>query len=156
MADRISKLSKGCGKGKGKPSVEVIHAEPKHNGHHGGGHHGFPHATDEPHRPYRHHHRHGGIARFLKGIVMHIFIPVLIGIMVGITASLIGMVAGHVVIFAWRMLFRRGCKGSCSKRACGKVEQAETTDDETKSFLAHQGPPPEYEIVVKHEKTAEA
>jgi hypothetical protein len=149
ISDRLAKLKKGgCSKGKGRP--DAMEAKPKHHGHHGG--HGRPHGHGQegPHRPYRHHHRHGGFSRFLRGIVMHIFIPVLIGIMVGITASLIGMVVGHIAIFLWRITFRRGQRSQCSKYT--KVEQVEITDDEAKSFLQHQGPPPEYEIVVKEER----
>lgn len=159
IADRLAALSKlkgGC-KGKGKPASKEARPKSKHQGHHGEGHnrpHG--HGQDGPHRSYRHHHRHGGFSRFLRGIVMHIFIPVLIGIMVGITASLVGMVVGHIAIFLWRITFRRGQRGQCSKYTkVEQVEAPETTDDEAKSFLQHQGPPPEYEHVAKDEKTEE-
>lgn len=126
VADRLSKL-KGCGS-MARPAHKVFpgHKKP-HHGHHG--------------RPFRHHHRHGGFARFLKGIVLHVFIPVLIGIMVGITASLVGMVAGHIVIFVWRTVFRRG-----QKQQYAKVKPQESKEEEeVQSFLGHQGPPPEYE-----------
>jgi hypothetical protein len=141
VADRLSKL-KGCGsKARPEPKVFSGHKKPHHKGHHG---------RPGPHRPFRHHHRHGGFARFLKGIVLHVFIPVLIGIMVGITASLVGMVAGHIVIFVWRTVFRRG-----QKQQYTKVQPKESKDEaEVESFLGHQGPPPEYEeaIVEKTEQ----
>jgi hypothetical protein len=151
IADRLSKL-KGCG-GKAKPAFVSV-TNSKDHGHHGG--HKRPHGSGS-HRPYRHHHRHGGITRFLRGIVMHIFIPVLIGVMVGITASLIGMIVGHIVIFTWRILFRRGQRGQCNKRCSKytKVEQNDTADEEAKSFLQNQDPPPHYEVVVKEARTAE-
>jgi hypothetical protein len=174
FTDRLSKLKGACNKGKPIP----VEAHPKHHGHHGQadsepmefhghpgeaegrpkhhGHHGehdrpHGHGPDGPHRPYRHHHRHGGFSRFLRGIVMHIFIPVLIGIMVGVTVSLIGMVVGHILIFLWRITFRRGQSSQCRKYT-RLAEVEATTDDEAKSFLQHQGPPPEYEVVVQEEK----
>ncbi|KAE8442603.1 hypothetical protein EG329_003026 [Mollisiaceae sp. DMI_Dod_QoI] len=140
VADRLSKW-KSCGS---KARPESPHAFSSHKKPH---HHGRP----GPHRPFRHHHRHGSFARFLKGIVLHVFIPVLIGIMVGITASLVGMVAGHIVIFVWRTVFRRG-----RSQAYAEVKQQdanEESDEEVKSFLAHQGPPPEYQDAVVEQKT---
>lgn len=148
FADRLAKL-KGCGSS-AHPAVKVA---PSHKTH---GHHGRPHGfrPSGPHRPYRHHHRHGGITRFLKSVVMHIVIPVLIGVMVGITASLLGMVVGHTAVFIWRILFRRGARNQYIN-----VQEAdsgaEDVTDETKGFLEHQGPPPVYEEVVIVEKTSE-
>jgi len=139
VADKLSKL-KGCGsKSRPEPAHFAEGWSPKANH---GKHHG-DHSEHRPHRPYRHHHRHGGFARFLRGVVLHVFIPVLIGIMVGITASLIGMVVGHIAIFVWRLLFRRGQRARYTR-----VQQddavIEESNDETKSFLDHQGPPPVY------------
>lgn len=145
IADKVSSLKKGCGS-KARPagtkgSSEHKSAEHKKKPHYG--HHGRP----GPHRPFRHHHRHGGFARIFKGLVLHVFIPVLIGIMVGITASLVGMVAGHIVIFVWRTVFRRG-----QRQQYTQVKQQE--DAEAKAPLTPQGPPPEYEEAVV-EKTEE-
>lgn len=141
VADRLSKL-KGCGS-KARPNAPHAFGGHKKKPHHG--HHGRP----GPNRPFRHHHRHGSFARFLKGILLHVFIPVLIGIMVGITASLVGMVAGHIIIFVWRTVFRRG-----QRQQYTEVKQQESGDDEeVKSFLAPQGPPPEYEEAVVEQKT---
>jgi hypothetical protein len=133
IADKVSKL-KGCGS-KSRPSAPKASSEHKKKPHHG--HHGRP----GPNRPFRHHHRHGGFARFFKGIVLHVFIPVLIGIMVGITASLVGMVAGHIVIFVWRTVFRRG-----QRQQYTQVKQQEDIED--KSPITPSGPPPEYEEAV--------
>ena len=139
VADKISKL-KGCGSKSRPEPARVVSFHGKHHGDHSEHSHPRPHG---PHRPYRHHHRHGGFARFLRGVVLHVFIPVLIGIMVGITASLIGMVVGHIAIFVWRLLFRRGQQARYTR-----VQQddavIEESNDETKSFLDHQGPPPVY------------
>jgi hypothetical protein len=131
---------KGCGSKSRPEPARVVSFHGKHHGDHGEHSHPRPHG---PHRPYRHHHKHGGFARFLRGVVLHVFIPVLIGIMVGITASLIGMVVGHIAIFVWRLLFRRGQQARYTR-----VQQddavIEESNDETKSFLDHQGPPPVY------------
>lgn len=161
IADRVSKLKGGLKGGchKGKPAVVEVAAGPKaHDKEHHSGHgHSNGHGSERPHKPYRYHHRHGGVRRFFRGLVLHIFVPVLIGVMFGITASLIGMVVGHIAIFLWRITFRRGQLGQCSSRCSrySKVESTETLDDEAKGLMENQGPPPEYEVAVKDEKTEE-
>lgn len=127
FADRLSKL-KGCG---AKARSKASHAFSGPKSYHG--HHGRP----GPDRPFRHHHRHGGFGRFLKGIVLHVFIPVLIGIMVGITASLVGMVAGHIVIFVWRNVFRHGQRQQYA--AVKQEESSAEVDEEVKTSFDHQG-----------------
>jgi len=146
VADRLSKL-KGCGS-KARPAVVV----PAHKTH---GHHGRPHShrPNGPHRPYRHHYKHQGIARIAR-ILKSILIPLLIGVMVGITASLLGMAVGHIAIFIWRMLFRRGQRQKCTK-AQQEEDAVEDVTDEAKSLIEHQGPPPVYEEVVVVEKASE-
>lgn len=131
IADKVSKL-KGCGS-KARPSTTKASSEHKKKPHYG--HH------SRPNRPFRHHHRHGGFARFFKGIILHVFIPVLIGIMFGITASLVGMVAGHIIVFVWRTVFRRG-----QRQQYTEVKQQE--DAEVKSPLNPQSPPPDYKEAV--------
>lgn len=151
-------LAKGCG-GRKRPSAVAV-PEQLHDGaevvpvfipkpfrnHHG-------HRPHGSHRGHRQHRTGYGVARFLRGIVLHVFIPVIIGIMVGITASLVGMVVGHILVFTWRMLFRRG------QRNYAAVEQDEVIDeveDESKGVLEHQGPPPQYEDNVDEKKEASA
>jgi len=145
IADRLSKLKgfKGCG-GKARPASERPHhghGRPRPHGHHGShGGHG---------RPHRFHHKHHGFVRFLRGIVLHIFVPVVIGIVAGITASVVGMIVGNLVVFVWRLLFRRGARGYA------KLQQEDCTVEqgieEDKSLIQHQGPPPVYEDVVKED-----
>lgn len=140
IADKLSKL-KGCG-GKARPA----HVKgSKHHGHHG---RPRPHG---PHRPFRHHRHRHSLGRFLRNVAVHVLIPILIGIVVGITASLVGMVVGNIVIFVWRLLFRR------DRAQYVKVSQVEIvteeSDDETKAFLEPQGPPPIY--TATDEKTIE-
>jgi hypothetical protein len=143
IADKLSKI-KGCA-GKARPGA---HGSKHSSGVRPHG-HGRP-RPQGPHRPHRHHHRHGGFARFFRSIVLHVFIPIMIGVVVGVTTSLIGMVVGHIIIFVWRVLFRRGQRGQYRK-----VQQEETLakdeDDETKSFVNHQGPPPTYEEAPAYE-----
>ena len=137
IASKISKI-KGCA---GKARVGA------HGSKHGSGvrphHHGRP-RPQAPHRPHRHHHRHGGFARFIRSIVLHVFVPIMIGVVVGVTTSLIGMVAGHLIIFVWRVFFRRGQRGQYH-RVKQEESLAEMEDDETKSSLNNRGPPPTYE-----------
>ena len=73
----------------------------------------------------------------------------MIGVVVGVTTSLIGMVVGHLIVFLWRVLFRRGQRGQYRK-----VQQEETAaeEDETKSFIEHHGPPPTYEEAPAYEE----
>lgn len=71
LADKLSKL-KGCS-GKVLPGHKT---RPKHHGQ------GRPH----PHgiRPHHsHHHKHGAFVRIMRSIVLHIFIPVTVGIIAG-------------------------------------------------------------------------
>jgi len=83
---------------------------------------------------------------------MHVFIPVLIGIMVGITASVVGMFVGHIVIFTWRMLFRHGQR---SQYTLAKQEETdEDTIDNTKASSEQDAPPKYEEAVVEKEDSA--
>ena len=86
---------------------------------------------------------------------MHVVIPVLIGVMVGITASLLGMIVGHIAIFFWRILFRRNTPRQQYIKVQQEEDVVDDVADETKAFMAHQGPPPVYEEVVIVEKVSE-
>lgn len=125
IAAKLSKL-KGCGGKNNNRHGE--HARP----------HGRPHGT---HRPFRHHRHRHSLGRFLKTVAVHIMIPVLIGIVVGITASLVGMIVGNIVIFVWRLLFRRN---QARYLRVEQVEIIEEGDDENKAILESHGPPPTY------------
>ncbi|TAQ84543.1 hypothetical protein B7494_g7121 [Chlorociboria aeruginascens] len=135
LAEKLGKL-KGC---HSKPRP----ASAKYSGH------GRPHTV---HRPRPHHRHRNGFSRFLRSLVLLVFIPAMVGIVAGIAASLVGMVTGRLIVFVWRTIRSRG-----SKAAYCKVDQEDVTideDDESKSFLDHQGPPPVYEesLVVVTEK----
>ena len=141
IADKLSKV-KGCAGKKGNDHGKQGGVRP-----HG---HGRP-RPHGAHRPHRHHHRRGGFARFLRSIVLHVFIPIMIGVVVGVTTSLIGMVAGHLIVFIWRTLFRRGQRG----QYCRLQQEVIVEDGDDKKFLEPQGPPPIYEAVLVDEKASE-
>jgi len=138
FADKLSKINGCAGKN-------------RHGGH---GHQGQgvrPHGHGRPrphgpHRPYRHHQRRGGFARFLRSIVLHVFVPIMIGLVVGVTTSLVGMVVGHLIVSLWRVLFRRGQRGQYHR-----VQEVAVEDGEDKGFLQTPGPPPTYEEAPAYE-----
>lgn len=72
-------------------------------------------------------------------------------IYLGVTASLLGMVVGHLVVFVWRALFRHGS----NQRYYSELHQEEVAeeegDDESKGLVEHQGPPPVYEDAPAYE-----
>jgi len=144
IAAKLSKL-KGCG-GKNKNRPAGVTTPAKHHGHHARP-HGRPHGT---HRPFRHHRHRHSLGRFLETVAVHVMIPVLIGIVVGITASMVGMIVGNIVIFVWRLLFRRN---QARYARVEQVEIVEEDDDENKAILESQGPPPTY--TATEEKTVE-
>jgi hypothetical protein len=147
IAHKLSKIS-GCA-GKAHPGAhgtgEASAVRP-----HG---HGRP----RPHHPHRHHHRHGGLGRFLRNIVLRVLIPIMVGVVVGVTTSLVGMVVGHLIIFIWRVLFRRGQRGQYHR----VQQEVDVADDDNKILFKPQGPPPSYEeapayeVAVADEKASE-
>jgi len=153
IADKMSKL-KGCGgkrpqQGTGNGAlIKGTRPKPIPG-------HARPRPAHGSHRHHGHHrHRHGGFARsfakVLRNIVFHVFIPIVIGVFVGITASLVGMVVGHIAIFIWRTLFRRGQRGQYQRV---QAEESEAKDDEdSKSLLGHDNPPPVYEDAPAYEE----
>lgn len=135
MAAKLAKL-KGCAGGR-IPAVPTVAPVGKV----GHGDHRRPHHGSRPHfgthQGHRHHGRHGGFARFLRIVVSHVLMPLAIGFIVGFTASLVGMVVGHIAIFLWRVLFRRGQAPNSRKAETGKEESA--------GLMANQESPPRYE-----------
>ncbi|KAI9892385.1 MAG: hypothetical protein M1814_001587 [Vezdaea aestivalis] len=77
----------------------------------------------QPERPHRHEHAHphhdyhkvhrttlGKVMHVLRIAFMHVLLPVLFGIVAGMTGSLIGLIIGHFCVLVFRMVFRRGAK----------------------------------------------
>lgn len=138
---KLSEMKKGALKGcgsKARPAKAHPQAATEFKPHHE---HDRPRVGGH-HRGHRHH-RPSAFARFVRGLVLHVLIPITIGIMVGIFASLVGMIAGHLAIFMWRLVFRRG-----SNTKYARVKQVEAVE-ETKPFIDAQGPPPEYEEAIE-------
>jgi len=149
IAAKLANLKplKGCGsKGKGSKTGAVA-------GHHKGQGRPHPHGGRPHHGKHHGGHRHHqkGFVRFmrmLRNVTIHILIPVFIGVVAGLTASVIGMVFGQLVVFAWRTI--RG-----GSQPYSRVEQDDIDDDDDEEskilIIEPQGPPPVYEdiIVVK-------
>lgn len=142
---RISSLRKGCG---GKSNDNRL---PRPHGIFKAGPAGRPRPAGFEHRrPYTHRQRrHGGIARIIRSIVFHILVPMAIGLAVGITASIVGAIVGHLIVFIWRVLFRRGERGQCNSE---RIKESDFEDEKT-AFLEAQEGPPLYEDAVEDEKT---
>lgn len=95
------------------------------------------HQGDGPH--HEHKHRWGHL---FKNIATHILLPVAIGIMAGVTASIIGMMVGTFLVYLWRTFVRRP---SCARRQhhgrghSSKAGPREAVaDDEKSGLMAHQ------------------
>ncbi|KAI1402639.1 hypothetical protein F4819DRAFT_274282 [Hypoxylon fuscum] len=146
---------KGCG---GRPAHAKGHA----------GHHSRPHHDDHDairiHEDHEHHHGHKkNWGLLFKNIASHILLPVAVGILAGVAASILGMMVGTLVVFVWRLMFRRG--GSRRHHRHGhhhKASHAEAVVDEEKSgLMAHEeeveAPPAYIEegIVVLDDKKTE-
>jgi hypothetical protein len=124
------------------------HGHPHHHhGHHG--HHGFEKAHG--------HHRFFGM---LAGVIRHVLLPVLIGIVAGVSFSLIGMVVISSVLCLVR--FVRGKKATGAgcpfhRRMCrNKASEVEivVVEEEKSGLIAnqeHQDPPPRYEEDTTHQ-----
>lgn len=147
IANRLSALKKGCGR---KRPTTAARPAPHHDN-------SLPHPGPMaephhlPHGQFRAHQRFG-FAQFVRGLVSHVLVPILIGVMVAVTAFSVGMAMGHIVILTWRLFFRRGGEHKTRCGACPQEDGEEDFGDETKAFLAHQGPPPQYEDAEVPEK----
>jgi len=102
-------------------------------------HHKGPHGPQGHHGAGRH---HGGFARVMRSIVFHVLVPIFLGVAMGVSASLVGMIVGHLAIFVWRRVFRRN-QGT----EYHKVQQVEAAAEKeaTDGLLANQSAPPVYE-----------
>lgn len=82
-----------------------------------------------------------GFMRYLRIAVVRILIPIMLGIVFGATACVIGIITGHVAVCAWRAVFRRGERSSYARVESDATNDDDEGEDETKGFLA----PPIYE-----------
>ncbi|EMC94190.1 hypothetical protein BAUCODRAFT_36662 [Baudoinia panamericana UAMH 10762] len=151
----------GCRGRKGNPAKRPGHMRPPFGAHGEEGKHDRPHHM-RPHGQHGHgehrghhgrhghhgHHRHGHnvLHGFVKAF-MAVLIPVMAGIAVGMTVSLIGLVVGRFVSFVWITVVRGGRRGNASEVA--RVDVAEKCEE--KSLLAEMEPPPVYEHAPAYE-----
>ncbi|KAI2617147.1 hypothetical protein GGR54DRAFT_215693 [Hypoxylon sp. NC1633] len=142
---------KGCG---GRPAHAKGHVQDKvddghrHSNPSWGAHHGQ-------------HQKNWGL--LLKNIASHILLPVAIGILAGVAASILGMLVGTFVVFLWRAVVRGG--NARRHRRHGhhhKASHVEVAVDEEKSgLMVHKDEvdaPPAYieeGVVVLDDKKAE-
>ncbi|KAK4102144.1 hypothetical protein N658DRAFT_523288 [Parathielavia hyrcaniae] len=131
---------RGGGHSKGG-MASLAHSEAPH----GHPHHHHPPADGPWSAPFREH-RWG---KLLKHIGSHILLPVFVGIVAGVSVSLIGMAVGTVLVSLWRVVFRRRSSGHRRHRSHHSHHKAapkEAVLDEEKSCLmAHEDLPPSYE-----------
>ncbi|KAK3298338.1 uncharacterized protein B0H64DRAFT_384793 [Chaetomium fimeti] len=110
--------------------------------------HSHPHA----HRPVTGHgHQEHRWGKLFKHMASHILLPVLIGIVAGVTVSLIGMAVGTVLVSLWRLFFRRRSSSSTSghrrRHSHHKAPRKEVVvvEEEKAGLMENQDAPPSYE-----------
>lgn len=123
------------------------------HGEHPHPHHGRPHHM-RPWQGHRHHHHHHWAGAFTRGFIA-VLIPVVAGISVGLTVSLLGLVVGRLISLLWIRYARGGQRGTASlERDAVSVEEGkglmivEAEEDEE--------PLPAYEDAPAYEETEKA
>lgn len=113
-------------------------------------------------------HHHGGMHRYehswgqlLKSITAHVLLPVLVGIVAGVSVSFIGMAVGTLIVALYRFFYRRGgCNGQkCRRRGgagCKRAQrhgkdEAEAPVEEKAGLLTAQEPEAEVEAPPAYE-----
>ncbi|KAI5843389.1 hypothetical protein DFP73DRAFT_595205 [Morchella snyderi] len=97
-----------------------------HNGKNGGeAPPNLPH--DGPHRggpgrhgPHHHHHGHRQGGHFWAALIGHVLMPIIIGIMAGVSVSIMGVIVGQSIMKLWK--FAKACKNS------GKIEDGQNEE----------------------------
>ena len=155
----------GCGGHKGGPPHEMpghirphfgapdadgnrkFEGMPPHMRPHGPHGHKGPHGRHGHHGP---HHRHALGHAFFMGVVA-ILIPVMAGIFVGLTVSMVGLLVGKMIGFLWIKFVRGGKRGYASVAL-----DEETVDSEMdKKEIEHAEAPPVYEDAPAYELAGE-
>lgn len=115
-----------------------------------------PHSHPHPHHPvHGHGHQEHRWGKLFKHMASHILLPVLIGIVAGVSVSLIGMAVGTVLISLWRVFFRRRHQSSSSSSGSGHRrrhshhkaprKEAVLVEEEKAGLMENQDAPPSYE-----------
>lgn len=118
-----------CHGNAGKMGMGQMSGHFRHHGQHG------------MHDRFRHHHSWG---QLFKSIALHIVLPILIGVIAGVSVSLIGMVVGTMIVFTWRMFFRRPHHRHRGRLHKAAPKEAAATEEKS-GLMEHQDPPPSYE-----------
>ncbi|KAK1573792.1 uncharacterized protein LY79DRAFT_673350 [Colletotrichum navitas] len=118
---------KHCG---GRKNHGAMHGQHRH-GHHNG--------------QVRHHHHTW--AQLAKNVASHILFPVLIGIVAGVSVSIIGMMVGTFVVCLWRVFVRRQppfARRHCRRRARKSVHREAAAVEEKSGLMAEAEDLPPY------------
>ncbi|KAL0937654.1 uncharacterized protein CTRU02_207385 [Colletotrichum truncatum] len=110
-------------------------------GHHG---HHAHHAQKNGHFR-QHHHTWGQLA---KNITSHILLPILIGIVAGVSVSIIGMMVGTFVVCLWRVFVRRQppfARRHCRRRSRKSSHREAAAAEEKSGLMAEQEDLPPYQ-----------
>lgn len=143
MLGKITPHRKPCGGMKPRPKIS---ADPDH--------HRPEHKEDAdnmelpPHHPHHrpghlrgpHHHHHS----IFSQVVHKVLLPIFIGIVAGLTVSMLGLIVGHVVVMGYRkmrgerMCRRRG-QGCFSRRRRAREERRRQQEEAAKGLLNANG-----------------
>ena len=96
-----------------------------------------PHPHPEYHQSHRHHHGHhkeGPQQTLFNRIVAQVLLPILVGIVAGMSVSLVGLVIGHIFVMLYRRI--RGIKSE--RRSCRAARRAERRERKERARLARQ------------------
>jgi hypothetical protein len=108
-----------------------------------------PHHPHHPDGHWRAPYQQRRWSKLFMYIGSHIILPVLIGVAAGVTASLIGMAVGTVIVSLWRVLFRRRRSSRSHRRRHSHARKAALKEaalvEEKSGLIEHQDPPPAYE-----------
>ncbi|KAL7621151.1 hypothetical protein AAE478_008467 [Parahypoxylon ruwenzoriense] len=120
------RLHKGCG---GRPAHAKVHTQSEEDGSRQGHHHQHEHG---------HHQKNWGL--LFRNIASHILLPVAIGILAGVAASILGMMVGTFIVFLWRLVVRPA--GSRRHHRHGHHHKASrhevAADDEKSGLMTHE------------------
>ncbi|TQN66863.1 hypothetical protein CSHISOI_08595 [Colletotrichum shisoi] len=118
---------KHCGGRKNRGGMRGQHRHGHHNG------------------QIRHHHHTWG--QLAKNIASHILLPVLIGIVAGVSVSIIGMMVGTFVVCLWRVFVRRQppfSRRHCRRRARKSAHRESGAVEEKSELMAETESLPPY------------
>jgi len=140
LPDRLKPHRKPCHKGKGQSKD---HSNPVVEGLKGLKAEEKPHKQHMPH----HHHGHHRMSMF-KRICKQILFPISVGILAGLTVSVIGLVVGHALVMVYRKARgckrgercgRRGRRGFWGRRRRERMERERIAAEQEKGLLNEDG-----------------